>query len=78
MNGEEVQVDRVAVQVGVQDAGDFRANLGADAEFFFEFAAQGLGRGLSGLDLAAGEFPLERESLVLGTLAAEDFVAANY
>ena len=61
----------------MQDAGDFRADFCADAELFFEFALQGFGRGLSGLDFASGEFPFERESLVLGALAAEDFVSAN-
>ena len=61
----------------MQNASDFRPDLGADAELFFQFPAQRFGRGLSGLDFAAGKFPLERERLVFGALAAENFVATN-
>jgi len=77
VNGVEMQVDGVAVGVGMEDASDLGADFGEDAELFFQFAAQGLRRRFSGLDLAAGEFPLERERLVLSALTAEDFVFAQ-
>ena len=49
------------------------ADDGGDAELFVELAGEGLFRGLAGLDLAAGELPLEAHGLVGPALADEDF-----
>jgi hypothetical protein len=71
-DGEELDFDGAAVAVGVTDGGDEWANGGSDAELFAEFALQGLLGGLTGLDFAAGELPLEAHGLLGTALADED------
>ena len=75
MYGEELQVDRASVAIGVADTGDAGANPGGDSQFFIEFARQGLLGGLSELDFAAGKLPFEGHRLVGTPLADEDGIS---
>ena len=73
----EVQVDRVAILVGVQNSRNLAPDFCADPQFFVKFAAQCLGRSFAGLDFSTGKLPLESEGLVLRPLTAQDFVSAH-
>ena len=75
-DGEELQVDGAAVAIAVADLGDAGADDGGDAEFFVEFAGEGLLGGFAEFDLAAGELPLEAHGLVGTALADQDFGGA--
>src|SRR5208283_1449560 len=69
---KKAQFDRAAARVFMMNAGDFITDGGFDSEFFFEFAAQGIARLFAFLDLAAGEFPLERHHLMARALACQN------
>jgi len=56
----------------MDDAGDLRADLRYDPQFFFQFPTHRIARLLPFFDLASGEFPLERHRLVPRPLAGED------
>jgi hypothetical protein len=72
VDGEELDLDGAAVAVGVPDGRDVGADDGCNAEFLAEFAGQSLFGAFAGLDLAAGELPLERHGLIGAALADED------
>jgi len=57
------------VGVLMADDGDLRGFDERGAEFFMEFASQGLFKGFAGADFSAGKFPLERRGVVLAALA---------
>ena len=69
------QLDRAAARVGVPDAEDLVADFRVHAEFFFQLAPERVTRLLAGLDLAAGELPLQGKRLVAGALANQDLSA---
>ena len=73
----EVQVDGVAVLVGMQDLCDLAADLRSDAQFFLQLAAKGFRRRLTRLDLAAGKLPLKRKRLVFRPLTAQNFITTQ-
>lgn len=77
MDSEELEVDSAAMAIIVADAGDKGTDGGLDAEFFVEFADQGLLRAFTGLDFASGKLPLEGHGLVGAALADQDFTAAH-
>ncbi len=77
VDGEELEVDSAAVAIIVADVGDEGADVGLDAEFLVEFAAEGLFRRLAGFDFAAGKLPLEAHGLIGAALADEHFVCAQ-
>jgi hypothetical protein len=54
------------------DVGNARADFGADAEFFLEFAGKSLFGGFALLNFAARKLPLERHGLVGAALADEN------
>jgi hypothetical protein len=58
----------------MDDAGDFRADLRYDPQFFLEFPAHRVARLFAFFDLASGKFPFERHRLVPRPLASEDEV----
>ena len=70
-DGEELEIDGSAVAVVVADVGYARTDGGADAEFFVEFAKEGLFGSLARLDFSAGEFPLQSHGLI-GTALADE------
>jgi hypothetical protein len=76
-NSEEAQFHRTSVRVSVDDARDFVANLGVNAEFLFQLPAQGVAWLLPGFYLPAWEFPLERHGLMPGPLADQDLAVTN-
>jgi len=78
MYGEELEVNGAAVAVVVADVRDAWADGGVDAEFFVEFAGEGLFWTFAGLYFAAGKFPLEGHWLVGASLADEDAAAAEH
>jgi hypothetical protein len=73
LDKKEFDFDGAAVAVGVVDGGNAIADGGIDAEFFGEFAGEGLDGGFAGLDFAAREFPFEAHGLVGSALADEEF-----
>jgi hypothetical protein len=77
MHREKLQIDCASVAVGVTDAGDPRADFGANAQFFIEFARKGLLGGFSRLDFAAGKLPFERHRLIRSPLADQNFASAK-
>jgi len=48
-----------------------------NTKLFIQFAGKRLFRALAGLDLAAGELPLQRHGLIRTALTDEDFAAAH-
>ncbi len=58
--------------VVVADAGDFDGFCESDAEFFAEFAGEGLLERFGGADFAAGEFPFKGRGVSAAALADED------
>jgi len=76
LDAVEEQGERDASGEAVLVAGAFWADDGLDAEFFAQFAAEGLLGGLTRLDFAAGEFPLEAVAVVGHALPDEDFALA--
>jgi hypothetical protein len=62
----------VHVAVVVDEAREGANDEGVAVEFLAEFAEQSGFRRLAGLELAAGEFPFEREVFVRGALGDED------
>ena len=70
---EELEVDGASVAIAVAEGGDPGADGGVDAEFFVEFAGEGLLGGFAVFDLASGELPLEAHGLVGFALADEEF-----
>jgi hypothetical protein len=73
-NNEETQFHHAAVGIFVLDTGQFVADGGVDAEFFFQFAAKG-GAGLFAfLNFSAGKLPLERHGLMARSLAHQQLV----
>ena len=76
-DGKKLQVDGTAVTVIMADAGNGRADNGLNAQLFVKFASERLLRSLTGLNLAAWEFPFEGHDLVGAALADEDLIFAN-
>ncbi len=76
-HGKELQVDGAAMAVVVADVGDVRADFGADAEFFLEFARERLLGAFAVFDLAAGKLPLQGHGLVGSSLANQDQAITN-
>jgi hypothetical protein len=74
---EELQVDGSAVAVVVADSSDALSDPGVDAQFFLEFANEGLFRAFALLDLSAGKLPLQGHRLVGAALADQDQSVAN-
>ena len=74
IHAEEPQFHAAAILVGVNKTRDLLADLGIDAEFFFEFALEGGDRLFAGLDLSAGKLPLQRKRLIFAALADEQLV----
>lgn len=62
----------------VADAGDFDGFDERDAEFFAEFAGEGLLEGFSGADFSAGEFPFEGRGVATAALADENAVVRTF
>jgi hypothetical protein len=60
------------VGVLVADAGDFDGFVESDAEFFAEFAGEGLVEGFASANFAAGEFPFEGRGVAAAALADEE------
>ena len=71
-DAEKDQEDRFLSWIREFVAGDFSGRMRIDAEFLTEFAMQGFGGRFAGLDLAAGELPLERMGLIRAAAADED------
>jgi len=73
LGGEENQLDAIGKLglrgVAVAGAILLGADGAGDAEFFFEFAGEGLWQGLAWFDFAAGEFPRQWERAAARTLA---------
>ena len=76
-HGEELQVNGASVAVVVPDVGNPGPDLCADAQFFLEFASEGLFRAFALLDFAAGKLPLQRHRLVGTALADQDKAVAH-
>ena len=72
MDGEELQIDGATMAIIMANAGDTGADGSLDAQFFVQFAGQGLLRALAGLDLAAGKLPHQGHGLIGTALADED------
>jgi hypothetical protein len=73
LGGEEMDFEFVrSVGVLVADAGDFDGLDEGDAEFFAEFAGEGLLERFRGTDFAAGEFPFKGRGVSAAALADED------
>src|SRR5689334_2645680 len=70
-HGEELEVDGTAVAVVVAGVGYARTDGGANPQFFLKFAREGLLGGFAGLDLSAGNLPLQRHWLIGAALADE-------
>ena len=66
---EEAQLNHGAVRICMLDARNLVSDRGQDAEFFFEFAPQGVAWLLSFLNFSAGKFPFQRHGLVSRSLA---------
>lgn len=77
MNGEELQIDRTAVAIGMPHMSHRRANHRFDPQFLFKLADQGLFRAFSRLHFASGKFPLEGHGLIGTALADQYLVAAE-
>ncbi len=79
LRGEEMDFEFVlSVGVLVADAGYFDGFDEGDAEFFAEFAGEGLSECFAGADFAAGEFPLEGRSVAAAALADEDAAVGTF
>jgi hypothetical protein len=76
-HGIELQVDCAAMAIVVADVGDVRADGGADAELFIEFASEGLFGAFTGFNFAPGEFPLQGHRLVGTALTDQDETITN-
>jgi hypothetical protein len=70
---EEAEVDP-AIGVGMDNFVQEGADANFYVEFLLEFALEGLGEGLAGLTLAAGEFPKTSEGVVGVALGDEQAV----
>jgi len=60
------------------DAGDGGGFDESDAEFFAEFARQGLLERFAGANFAAGEFPLKWRSVATAALADENAAVGTF
>jgi hypothetical protein len=79
LGGEEMDFEFFgSVGVLVADAGDFGGFDESDAEFFAEFAGEGLFEGFAGADFATGEFPFERRGVVAAALADEEAAVGTF
>src|SRR5690606_34717015 len=74
----EDEQDGRAPRVAVLVTGDLVSDLSGDAEFLGQLALEGLTRRFPGLDLAAGELPLERVRVAGLALANQDETVALY
>ena len=73
LGGEEMDFEFFGcVGVLVADVGDFDRFCESDAEFFAEFAGEGLLEDFPGADFAAGEFPFKGRGVSAAALADED------
>jgi hypothetical protein len=73
LGGEEMDFEFFGrVGVLVADAGDFDGFDEGNAEFFAEFAGEGLFESFGRADFAAGEFPFERRGVASAALADEE------
>jgi hypothetical protein len=76
-HGEELQIDCSTMAVVVADTGYALSDLCVDAQFFIEFASEGLFGAFTLLNFAAGKLPLQRHRLVGAALADQDQSIAN-
>jgi len=73
LGGEEMDFEFFGgVRVLVADAGDFDGFDEGDAEFFAEFAGEGLFESFGRADFAAGKFPFEGRGVAAAALADEE------
>jgi len=73
LSGEEMDFELFGgCGVVVADADDFHGFGEGDAEFFAEFAGEGLFESFAGADFAAGEFPFEGRCVASAALADEE------
>jgi hypothetical protein len=73
LGGEEMNFEFFGrVGVLVADAGDFDGFDEGDAEFFAEFAGEGLFESFGRADFAAGEFPFQGRCVSAAALADEE------
>src|SRR5262249_55913183 len=77
VNGEELQIDRTAIAVGMPYMSDSGSDGGGNTKFFFEFANERFFRAFAGFHFAAGELPLECHCLIRPALTYKHFVAAE-
>src|ERR1700691_4017554 len=73
----EQEVDLGAAGIIENVAGDLGTGDGLNSKLFTEFTDEGLLRGLSRLDFAAGELPLEGVAIRFTTLADEHLAAPD-
>ena len=66
------------VGVPVADTGDFDGFGEGDAEFFAEFASEGLFECFLAADFAAGKFPFKGRGVVTAALADEDAAIGTF
>ena len=79
LGGEEMDFELFGrVGVPVADAGDFDGFCEGDAEFFAEFAGEGLFEGFAGADFATGKFPFEGRGVVTAALADKDSAIGTF
>ena len=57
--------------------GDLITDAGVNADFFFQFAAEGVAGLFALFDFAARKFPFQRQRLMLRSLADEHFSVAK-
>ena len=77
-NNEEAKFHHASVGIFVLDTGQFVADGGVDAEFFFQLAAKGSAGLLALLNFSAGKLPLKRHGLMARALAHEQLVIFHY
>ena len=79
LGGEEMDFEVLGrIGVPVADAGDGGGFNESDAEFFAEFAREGLLEGFAGANFAAGEFPLECRGVAATALADKDAAIGTF
>jgi hypothetical protein len=79
LGGEEMDFEFLgSVRVLVADAGDFDGFDESDAEFFAEFAGEGLFKRFARADFSAGEFPFEGRCVAAAALADEEAAVGTF
>src|SRR5215469_10509392 len=73
----EVQLDSVAILVPMTNGRHLRPNRGANPKFLFQLPTERVFRPFLRLNLAAGEFPLQRHRLMPRPLADENLVSVD-